>query len=694
MTNFRTLAKLGAALALAVAGPAVAAQDLPDRAFTGEDLFKLEGVTDPQISPDGSRVVYVRRTGDIMKDRYHPSLWLVDVKTGVQRPLVAGAEGSSAPRWSPDGKRIAYVSSAGGAGAQLHVFYLDSGTSVRVTGLPDSPGAMAWSPDGRQIAYTMRVPGEGMKLGKAPDKPEGAEWAKPLTIIDRVTYRFDGGGYARPGYDQLLVVSSDGGAPRRVTGGNWDAQGPLSWSADGSRVLFSGNRVEDWERAGNEAEIYAADLNTNTIRTLTDRRGLDLAPQVSPDGRNIAYLGADDAGRSHENIELYVMRADGSGARSLTAALDRSIDAFAWGGDGALYASYADKGDMKLARVSLDGRVTTLADNLRPGAISDRPYSGGAFSVSRNGTLAYTAGGIDRPGDLFVKSGGATRQLTRLNTVWHQGKDIAPMRKLAVTAPDGRAIDAWLIEPVGRQPGQRVPLILEIHGGPHAEYGPGFSTDYQLYAAAGYAVLYTNPRGSTSYGEEFANFIDKNYPGPDYDDLIASVDAAIADGVADPKNLFVTGGSGGGVLTAWIVGKTDRFAAAATQKPVINWASEVLTADLATGAPRYWFGAMPWEKPEEYWRRSPLSLVGNVKTPTLVVVGEQDYRTPMSESQQYYQALQLRRVPTALVTVPDASHGFTARPSQSAAKASAIIAWFDRYRSDKAKPAAPAVAGN
>lgn len=684
----------GAALLTALPAFMAAAQDAPTRAFTGEDLFKLEGATDPRISPDGTRIVYVRRTGDIMKDRYQPSLWLVDVRSGEQRPLVADANMNLSPRWSPDGRRIAYVSTAGGAGAQLHVLYLESGTSMRVTGLPDEPGAMAWSPDGRQIAYTMRVPAEGVRLGKAPDKPEGAEWAKPLTIIDRVTYRFDGGGYAKPGFDQIFVVSSDGGAPRRVTTGNWDAAGPIDWSADGQRLFFTANRVEDWERAANESEIYSVDLANGAIRALTDRRGPDMAPKLSPDGRWIAYLGSDDAGRSHESIELSVMRADGTGHRTVTGALDRSIEDFAWAGSDAFYVTYADRGQMMLARLGLDGRTSVVADNLQPGAISDRPYAGGAFSVSRAGTLAYTGGATDRPGDLFVKSGATARQLTRLNTVWRQGKDVAPMRKLAVTAPDGRAIDAWLIEPVGRRPEQKVPLVLEIHGGPHAEYGPAFSTDYQLYAAAGYAVLFTNPRGSTSYGEEFANLIDKNYPGPDYDDLIASVDAAIADGIADPANLFVTGGSGGGVLTAWIVGKTDRFAAAATQKPVINWASEVLTADLATGAPRYWFGAMPWEKPEEYWRRSPLSLVGKVKTPTMVVVGEDDYRTPMSEAAQYYQALQLRGVPTAFVTIPEASHGFAARPSQSAARASAIIAWFDRYRSDRGKPAAPATAGN
>ena len=260
-------------------------------------------------------------------------------------------------------------------------------------------------------------------------------------------------------------------------------------------------------------------------------------------------------------------------------------------------------------------------------------------------------------------------------------KAMAAVTKLPVTAPDGRAIDAWLVTPPSRQPGQRVPLILEIHGGPNAAYAPTFSTDDQLYAGHGYAVLYVNPRGSTSYGEQFANLIDRAYPGTDYDDLMAAVDAAIAQGTADPDNLFVTGGSGGGVLTSWIVGKTNRFKAAATQKPVINWASEALTMDGTTFTSRYWFDKKPWEDPMSYWNRSPLSLVGNVSTPTLVVVGSQDYRTPVSEAEQYYAALQIRGVPTALVKVPGANHHLLAgRPSQSAAKAAAILAWFDKYR--------------
>ncbi|WP_242526071.1 S9 family peptidase [Novosphingobium sp. KA1] len=662
----------------------------PERAFTPDDLFKLSGVTDPQISPDGSRIAYVRSSADVMVDKAVPSIWLVEVASGVQRPLVTGAGAHFSPVWSPDGKRLAFVSSDGTGAPQLYVLWLDSGAKVRVTDLPDSPGSVSWSPDGRQIAYTMRVPGEGLKLGSPPaNRPEGAKWAEPLEVIDRVTYRADGGGYAQPGYDHIFLVSADGGAPRQLTFGSFDDQGPLSWTPDGKRILFSGNRNADWQRDINNSEVYALDLASGAVKALTTRKGPDSAPQVSPDGKHVAYLGFDDVNRSYENTELYVMNIDGSGVQALTGSFDHSIDSIAWSGNATILAQYDDHAKTYVARIGLDGAIRNAVEGLSPGRGYDRPYTGGEFSVSANGRIAYTSGTTSRPADLWVNTGGAGRKLTDLNGTWMQDKAMAPVRKLAVTAPDGRAIDAWLVTPPGLAPGQRAPLILEIHGGPNTAYAPGFATDYQLYAAHGYAVLYTNPRGSTSYGEEFANLIDRAYPGTDYDDLMAAVDAAIADGVADPDNLFVTGGSGGGVLTAWIVGKTDRFKAAVTQKPVINWISEALTMDATVFTSRYWFDKKPWEDPMEYWRRSPLSLVGNVKTPTMVVVGSEDYRTPVSEAEQYYAALQIRGVPTALVKVPGASHGgIAARPSQSAAKASAILAWFDKYRTDKVAPAA------
>lgn len=308
------------------------------------------------------------------------------------------------------------------------------------------------------------------------------------------------------------------------------------------------------------------------------------------------------------------------------------------------------------------------------------PTRAESFSVARDGSLAVSAGSAVRPPDVAIVRGGAARPLTRLNA-WLGSKRLGEVSAISAKSFDGQTIEAWLTLPPGYRPGTRVPTILEIHGGPYSAYGPSFATDNQLYAAAGYAVLSANPRGSTSYGQAFEDGIQLSYPGRDYDDLMAVVDAAVAQGVADPEHLFVTGGSGGGVLTTWIVGKTNRFKAAAAQKPVIDWASFVLTADAPNVFGPYWMGKYPWEDPQGYWARSPLSLVGNVKTPTLVVVGTEDYRTPVSESEQYYTALKVRGVPTALVKVPGANHGgLTARPSQSAAKAAAILAWFARYR--------------
>ncbi len=676
--------RLTLALLLLAATPAFAQQqaaapipDGPTRSFTGSDLFGLTIAADPQISPDGKTIVYVRRTGDVMTDKMQSSLWLIDVANGRQTPF---ATDGSSPRWSPDGARIAYAA-RDGEGSQLFVRWIDGAQSALVTSFPGDPQALAWSPDGTKLAYIATVGGEGTKLGTQPPKPEGAKWAEPLTIIDRVNYRNDGPGYVKPGYDHLFVIGADGGAARQLTYGKFDDGGPLSWTPDGRSIVFAAIRGPAADRQVMNSDVIAVDATSGTMRTLTTRDGPDAQPRVSPDGSKIAWLGFDDKRRSYENTQLYVGDRDAASPRSLTATLDRAIEDAVWSADGrSLYASYDDHGQRRVARVGVDGRVTPLIDNVAGGGL-DRPYTGGEFSVSKGGTIAFTGGDASAPADVWVLAGGKPRRLTMLNAVLTGSKALAQVRKIAVTAPDGRPIDAWLATPPGRVAGQRVPLILEIHGGPNAAYGPGFATDMQLYAAAGYAVLWTNPRGSTSYGAEFANLIDKTYPAADYDDLIASVDAAIADGTADPDNLFVTGGSGGGLLTAWIVGKTDRFKAAATQKPVINWISEALTMDNTLFTSRYWFTKLPWEDPMSYWNRSPLSLVGNVKTPTLVVVGGDDYRTPVSESEQYYAALQIRGVPTALVKVPGASHGgLAARPSQSAAKASAIIAWFDRYR--------------
>ena len=677
------LAALATVMVLATAGAASAqAPDGPSRIFGARDLFGLQMASDPQMRPDGGAAAYVRLANDIMTDRARRSIWLVDTATGAQTPLIADEAANMSPRWSPDGSRLAYVS-AGPDGAQLYVRWIATGRSAKVAALEQAPNDIAWSPDGKTLAFTMLTLDEGRPLAPSIRRPEGAKWAEPLKVIDRITYRADGEGFLKPGYRHVFAVSADGGQPRQLTFGKFDHAGPIDFSRDGKSVLFSTNRAETWERDPQESEVYAVTLADGALTRLTNRVGPDGAPAVSPDGSKIAYVGFDDARRrGYENQRLYVMDRDGRNSRVLTGALDRSVGAPQWAADGrSLYVMYDDEGTSKVARVTLDGRIETVVSGLGGGGL-DRPYTGGAFSVGRNGVMAFTDASPARPSDLAIWRGGKTQRVTDLNADLFAAKTLARVEALPVTSSyDKKPIGAWIALPPNFDPARKYPLILEIHGGPFSAYGPSFSTDVQLYAAAGYIVVYANPRGSTSYGEAFANEIDRNYPSHDYDDLMSVVDAAIAKGSVDDKRLYVTGGSGGGALTAWIVGKTDRFRAAATQKPVINWTSQVLTTDGYNFMASYWFGKMPWEDPQGYWARSPLSLVGNVKTPTLVVVGEQDDRTPPSEADQYFAALQLRGVPTALVRVPGASHGgIAARPSQSAAKAGAIIAWFERYK--------------
>jgi len=678
------LALLVSALAIACASPSFAqVAEGPARTFQGRDIFSLRAASDPQVRPDGGAIAYVRTNQDIMTDSGRPSIWLIDTATGAQSPLVVDEAANMRPRWSPDGTRLAYVA-AGPGGAQLYVRWMATGRSARVATLEQAPNAITWSPDGKTLAFVMLTLDPTKPLGAPMSPPAGAKWAEPLKVIDRVTYRRDGAGYLKPGYRHLFVVSADGGQPRQITFGKYDEGGQVAFTPDGKGLLFSTNRAANWERDGQESDIYRVSIADGSLTRLTTRVGPDQAPTPSPDGSKIAYVGFDDRGhRGYENVHLYVMDRDGKDSRAITGGFDRSVGAPTWAADGkSLYVDYVDHGVTKVARVGLDGKMETVASGLTSGAEMDRPYAGGEFSVGKNGLVAYTMGDASSPPDIAMVRGGKVQRLTNLNADLFADKTLAKVEPLAVTSSfDKKPIDAWLVTPPNFDPSKKYPLILEIHGGPFSAYGPVFATDDQLYASAGYMVVYANPRGSTSYGDAFANEIDKNYPSHDYDDLMSVVDAAIAKGSVDPNHLYVTGGSGGGALTAWIVGKTDRFRAAAAQKPVINWASEVLTTDGYTFMATSWFGKMPWEDPQGYWKRSPLSLVGNVKTPTLVIVGTEDHRTPPSEAEQFFDALQLREVPTALIQAPGASHGGLAeRPSQSAAKASAIIAWFNRYR--------------
>jgi len=663
---------------LAVAPGLARSAPAAKKAFQPLDVFELQWASDPQISPDGRQVAYMRSYLDIMKDARKGDLWIVGADGSGHRPLVKNA---SSPRWSPDGGRIAYVASEG-AGAQIFVRWMDTGATAQVTRLQHGPHDLAWSPDGATLAFVMGVPEETKPLAKPLAKPEGAEWAAPLKVIEKLIYRADGAGYLPDERAQVFVVAAEGGTPRQLTTGPFDHGGPLAWTPDGRFILLGANRRADAESEPLDAEVQEIRVEDGTLRALTKRRGPDGSPDVSRDGKHIAWTGFDDKYQGYQVARLSVGDRNGGEARVVSGGLDRSIDGPRWSPDGKeIVFQYDDEGATKLAAITLDGKLRPIAKDLG-GLSSGRPYSSGDFSMSRTGLIAYTQAGPDRLADVAVVPlrGGAAKRLTDLSRDLFAQRDLGRLEEIwAKSSFDGKRIQAWVRTPPGFDPAKKYPLLLEIHGGPFAAYGPTFAVDIQLYAAAGYIVVYSNPRGSTGYGEGFGNAIHHAYPGHDYEDLISVVDAVVAKGSVDPERLFVTGGSGGGVLTAWIVGKTDRFRAAVVQKPVIDWTSFALTSDGYNFYWKYWFSGYPWDKPEEYYARSPLSLVGNVKTPTMLVTGEQDFRTPISEAEQYYQALQLRGVPTALVRVPGAGHNLDGRPSQACARIADILAWFERH---------------
>lgn len=653
------------------------------RVLSPADVFSLEVASDVQISPDGTTVAYVRVQNDIRTDKSRRSVWLVDATTQEQQPVGSDFDSSSLPRWSVDGSRLAYVTTSENGQCQLRIYWSKERASASITALPEVPGDISWSRDGRYLALTMLTSEAEETLNQPVKAPTGSTWARPLNLITRIHYREDGQGYLGTSFSHIFVVSAAGGPVRQLTFGPFDDSGPLSWSANSRTIVFSSVRGENPERNPLNSDIYSVTVSDRTMTQLTRRNGPDEEPAVSPDGSKIAYTGFDDEVRSYQNYHLYVMDSDGQHPRIIASKIDRSIRKPVWAADSkSIYVQYSDRGSTTVARVTLAELVKPVASGLA-GSLLDRPYTGGQFSVARDGQVALTAGGPDEPADVVIaREGKAPRRLTNLNAEMFADKTLANVRQISVRSSfDQRPIDAWIVTPPDFDSSKKYPLILEIHGGPFSTYGAYFSTDDQLYAAAGFVVLYANPRGSGSYGEEFADLIDHSWPGHDYEDLMSAVDAALAAGFVDPDQLFVTGGSGGGMLTAWIIGQTHRFRAAALQKPLINWTSFALTSDDFLTPARYWFRTTPWEDPQAYWARSPLSLAGRVATPTMIAVGDEDYRTPIEEAEQYYAALRLRGVPTALVTIPGAGHAsLAARPSQSVARVAAILAWFSRYR--------------
>ena len=651
--------------------------------ITTDTYWQWRVPSTPAITPGGGSIVYALSRNDIKADAAYSNLWMVTIH-GENRPLTTGDFRDTAPQISPDGTRVAYLSNRSGTN-QIHVRWLDGRNEAQVTHTDPSPAEFAWSPDSNYVAYTAGVAGEpGFKIAAAKP-PVGAKWATPPRVITRLQWRADrtpGQGLLPDGDTHLFVIAADGGAPRQITRSGLRVSGAPAWSPDGKTIVITARRDPEGDRMLFADDLYAISVSTKEARKLTSLSGLERFPVFSPDGKFVAFLGFEDKGNAHTTTSLFITPAEGGAHRQLGRTLDRNVSSPVWRADSQrVYGLAENSGATHIYEFDLDGgsRALTAGNTVRYGT-----WYGGAesFTMSRDGRIAVTRSTPAEPKDIFtltVQQPEKVTRLTRTNDTLVRHTQLGEVEELSYKSFDGKSIQGWLIKPPGFDGAKKYPLILDIHGGPHAMYGVEFNWQMQVYAARGFVVLYTNPRGSTGYGEEFGNVIHTKYPGDDYKDLMAGVDAVIAKGYVDPKKLFVTGGSGGGILTAWTVTQTDRFAAAVSQYPVINWITQAGSSDIPLVTHR-WMKAAPWEDPQQYISRSPLFFVGKVKTPTMLLTGEEDWRTPIAQTEEFYNALKTRGVDTVMVRFPNEPHGIRgAHPSHWIAKVEYILAWFEKH---------------
>ncbi len=660
-----TAACLGLAL---LAPPQVAAQSGELRTLDLEMYLELESVSNPQISPDGTEIVYTRGWVDKMNDSRESSVWIMNSDGSKNRFLVDG----SGPIWSPDGTRIAYTARGEPSGSQIFVRWMDDeGATSQVTRLTKSPSGIRWSPDGEHLSFSMNVDGEPAFSVSPPGRPDGAEWTAPPKVVTRADYRQDRVGYVDEGWRHVFVVPAIGGTARQLTDGDWN-HSTGEWTPDGRELVFSSLRTEDAELSWRESEVYSVDVATGQIRQLTSRRGQDSSPLPSPRGDVIAYRGADFHTDTYRNSGIYVMGRDGSNPRLISGDFDRSINGMDWAHDGSgLYLTVSSEGTRNLYFASVDGGVRQLSDGEHMFALS-------SFTADGRAVGTFTSPQV--PSDIvaFDLANPDTRtQLTRVNDDVLAGVTLGEVEEIWYESLDGFQIQGWIVKPPDFDPNRQYPLMLSIHGGPHGMYNVGFNFGWQEHAANGYVILYTNPRGSSGYGSAFGNAIKNAYPGKDFDDLMNGVDLVVDRGYIDEDNMFVYGCSGGGVLTSWVVGHTDRFAAASANCPVTNWLSFVGTTD-GIGWYRN-FENFPWDDPSEHLRRSPLMYVGNVSTPTMLMTGENDLRTPMPQTEEYYAALKVLGVPTAMIRFQDEWHGTSSNPSNFLRTQLFLRKWFEMH---------------
>ena len=677
---------------------APAALQLERRGITETDLLAFTWVGDAQISPDGSTIAFVKVVVNERDNRYETAIYAVPAAGGqAPRPLTSGTRDTS-PRWSPDGRTLAFVRVVEKKDSppqpQLHLLPLTGGEARRITDLPRGATGPVWSPDGRTLAFSSTTT-------TADLAPPSAGRRSDVRVIDRPVYRENG----NPDYletdrrSHIWAVSVDDvghGAARRVTDGPFD-ESNLGWSRDSARILFVSDRRADPYFYADDMDLYSVPAGGGEITRVASIDGVIGRFAVSNDGRRIAFVGIPQGNpiRSYDVPDLFVANVDGKGVpRNLTERYDYDIGggiggdqaapraggskAVVWGPDDrSLLVVASERGSANIKRINVD---TGALD-----PITDGPQDVMSFTASRDASTVAAI--ISTPvvlGDVNVvktNTRTAPRAITHFNDALFERFDLTPPEEIWYPSFDGTRIQGWILKPAGFDARRRYPMILEIHGGPHSAYGNTFTHEFAWMAAKGYVVLYTNPRGSSSYGQDFGNIIQYRYPGDDYRDLMAGVDEVVTRGYVDSARLGVTGGSGGGLLTNWTITQTQRFKAAVSQRDIADWAGFWYSADFSQFTP-FWFRKAPWEDPAEFAARSPITYVANVTTPLMLILGDEDYRTPPGNGgEQMFRALQYRRVPSVMVRFPRENHELSrsGEPWHRVERLRHIVSWMDRW---------------
>ena len=644
------------------------------RGMTPEDITRIRWLSDVQMSPDGLRVAFVVTTLSEERDEYLSNIWTVAADGGAPRRLTRGDQRDAAPRWSPDGTRLAFVSERQGhKRPQLYVMPTDGGEAVRLTELARGVGDPVWSPDGKRLAFLSRVGGD-----EAPqDEPEEPR-SKPARVITTLKYRMNGEGFVYDRRTHLFVVDADDGSVNQITDGDANHDGP-AWSPDGSLLAFTSARHAERDE-DDASDVWVVPADGGEARRVTDTAGPVGRPSFSPDGQVIAYLGHRQRYDAGYNWRLYTVPAGGGPPACLSGGLDRSCRLLGnsgplWSVDGdSLTIGVQSNGDVHVYRFDVHNRQA-------PEFVLNGPRQITAVSATADGSrLAFAAMDPTNPAEVFAcrPDGSGERRLTDLNGDWKAEVALSPPQRI-ICERNGCALDAWVVKPYGFVPGKRYPLLLNIHGGPHMMYGHDFFDEFQVYSGAGYAVLYANPRGSQGYGEAFTRSVIGDWGGVDHDDLTAALDAALQQcDFIDPQRLGVMGGSYGGYLTTWAVGHTQRFRAACSERAVNNVHTLFGTSDIGHSFAEAQSGWLPWDNPDWYLERSPLTYAPSITTPLLIIHAENDLRCPIEQAEQLFVALKKQRKEVRFVRFPDEGHDMSraGKPRHRLERFRIILAWF------------------